>query len=64
MFIPVGWNPNENLAALVKPMTKMLLPLLIAYTGGQLVTRRQYGRLSISDRTNKVLQRRTGAFLH
>ncbi len=35
LFIPTGWMPNENLAKLVDPMLKYLLPLLIAYTGGR-----------------------------
>jgi PTS system mannitol-specific IIC component len=37
MFIAVGWTPNESIAALVDPMAKTLLPLLIAYTGGNVV---------------------------
>lgn len=37
LFIPTGWFPNEKLALLVTPMSQMLLPLLIAYTGGQVV---------------------------
>ncbi len=37
LFIPTGWIPNEGFAALVDPMAKMLLPLLIAYTGGSKV---------------------------
>ena len=37
LFIPAGWFPNENLATLVDPMVKYLLPLLIGYTGGKLV---------------------------
>ncbi|MEK3673145.1 PTS mannitol transporter subunit IICB [Paenibacillus sp. FSL R10-2771] len=37
LFIPTGWLPNESLAALVDPMIKYLLPLLIGYTGGQMV---------------------------
>lgn len=37
LFIPTGWFPNEGLAALVGPMIKFLLPLLIGYTGGKLV---------------------------
>jgi PTS system mannitol-specific IIC component len=37
LFIPTGWVPNENLAALVGPMITFLLPLLIGYTGGRLV---------------------------
>ena len=34
LFIPTGWWPNDSLAALVSPMSTVLLPLLIAYTGG------------------------------
>ncbi|MDF2540597.1 MAG: system protein [Herbinix sp.] len=37
LFIGTGWWPNENLAKLVDPMAKFLLPLLIAYTGGKMV---------------------------
>ena len=37
LFIPTGWWPNEQLAALVGPMILTLLPLLIGYTGGRLV---------------------------
>ena len=35
IFIPGGWWPNENIATLVPPMLKYLLPLLIAYTAGK-----------------------------
>jgi len=35
LFIPSGWWPNENLAKLVSPTLKYLLPLLIAYTAGK-----------------------------
>nr|WP_319485394.1 PTS mannitol transporter subunit IICBA [uncultured Cohaesibacter sp.] len=37
LFIPTGWWPNESLAALVGPMIKYLLPLLIGYTGGKMI---------------------------
>ncbi|ASA19896.1 PTS mannitol transporter subunit IICB [Paenibacillus donghaensis] len=37
LFIPTGWLPNKDLATLVDPMIKFLLPLLIGYTGGQMV---------------------------
>ncbi|WP_449062913.1 mannitol-specific PTS transporter subunit IIC [Planomonospora algeriensis] len=37
LFIPTGWLPNESLAALVDPMVKVLLPVLIGYTGGRMV---------------------------
>ncbi|WP_163529201.1 PTS mannitol transporter subunit IICB [Halobacillus ihumii] len=37
LFIETGWAPNEDLAALVDPMIKYLLPLLIAFTGGRII---------------------------
>ncbi|MFC5287861.1 PTS transporter subunit EIIC, partial [Actinokineospora guangxiensis] len=37
MFIPSGWIPNEDIAQLVDPMIKYLLPVLIGYTGGRIV---------------------------
>ncbi|MFD1047725.1 PTS transporter subunit EIIC, partial [Kibdelosporangium lantanae] len=37
LFIPTGWTPNSQLAQLVDPMIKLLLPVLIGYTGGRLV---------------------------
>ena len=37
LFIPTGWIPNAELAELVGPMIKYLLPLLIGYTGGKLI---------------------------
>ncbi|MBT2288781.1 PTS mannitol transporter subunit IICBA [Paenibacillus albidus] len=43
LFIPTGWIPNEKLAALVDPTIKYLLPLLIGYTGGQMVNGKRGG---------------------
>jgi mannitol PTS system EIICBA or EIICB component len=37
LFIPDGWIPNEDYAALVGPIITYLLPILIGYTGGRLV---------------------------
>ncbi|MEQ2529484.1 PTS mannitol transporter subunit IICB [Robertmurraya yapensis] len=37
LFIETGWLPNEDLAKLVDPMIKYLLPLLIGFTGGRMV---------------------------
>lgn len=37
LFIPTGWIPNKALATLVDPTIKYLLPLLIGYTGGNLI---------------------------
>lgn len=36
LFIPTGWLPNDNLAALIGPMITYLLPMLIGFTGGQM----------------------------
>ena len=35
IFIPNGWWPNENIAKMVSPMLKYLLPTLIAFTAGK-----------------------------
>lgn len=43
LFIKTGWCPNEGFAALVSPMSRMLLPLLIAYTGGEVVAGKRGG---------------------
>lgn len=37
LFIPVGWTPNSTFALLVGPMLKVLLPILLGYTGGRTV---------------------------
>jgi PTS system mannitol-specific IIC component len=37
LFIDVGWTPNEELARMVGPMITVLIPTLIAYTGGRIV---------------------------
>jgi PTS system mannitol-specific IIC component len=36
-FIDVGWTPNAGLATIVGPFIHYLLPILIAYTGGNIV---------------------------
>ena len=43
LFIETGWFPNETFAKLVTPMSSMLLPLLIAYTGGEVVAGKRGG---------------------
>jgi PTS system mannitol-specific IIC component len=37
LFIPVGWTPNAQLAEMVGPMITVLIPTLVAYTGGRMV---------------------------
>ena len=37
LFIPTGWTPSTALGNLVSPMITYLLPLLIGYTGGNLI---------------------------
>jgi len=36
-FIEVGWTPNADLATIVGPFIHYLLPIIIAYTGGNIV---------------------------
>ena len=43
LFIETGWCPNEKLAKFVTPMSTVLLPLLIAYTGGSAVAGQRGG---------------------
>ena len=43
LFIQTGWAPNEKFVQLVDPMSHMLLPLLIAYTGGEAVAGKRGG---------------------
>ncbi|MDO5779194.1 MAG: PTS mannitol transporter subunit IICBA [Clostridium sp.] len=35
IFMPTGWYPNERIAALIDPIIKYLLPILVGYTGGK-----------------------------
>ena len=37
LFIPDGWTPNADLAEMVGPMIIVLIPTLVAYTGGKMV---------------------------
>jgi PTS system mannitol-specific IIC component len=37
LFIPDGWTPNDELARMVGPLITVLIPTLIAYTGGRMV---------------------------
>jgi mannitol-specific phosphotransferase system IIBC component len=37
LFIPDGWTPNADLAEMVGPMIVVLIPTLVAYTGGRMV---------------------------
>lgn len=35
LFLKTGWLPNPELATLIEPILKYLLPILIAFTGGK-----------------------------
>ena len=43
LFLETRWCPNEKIAQLIGPMSSMLLPLLIAYTGGSVVAGQRGG---------------------
>ena len=38
LFIPTGWFPNEYLGKMVGPIITYLLPLLLAHTGGYMIS--------------------------
>ncbi|MCU4137234.1 PTS mannitol transporter subunit IICBA [Buchnera aphidicola (Sitobion miscanthi)] len=38
LFMPLGWHPNKTLEKLISPIIFYLLPILIGYTGGGLVS--------------------------
>ncbi|MDV4149270.1 PTS mannitol transporter subunit IICBA [Clostridium sp. AL.422] len=46
LFIPEGWFPNERLAALIEPMIKYLLPLLVGIKGGNIIAGYRGGLIS------------------
>ena len=37
IFLKTGWYPNENIAKLISPLLQYLLPMMIGYTGGEMV---------------------------
>lgn len=43
LFIATGWLPNEKFAQLVSPMSQIMLPLMIGYTGGEMVAGKRGG---------------------
>lgn len=47
LFIPTGWMPNEAFARLVDPMSHLMLPLLIACTGGRAVAGSRGGLIGV-----------------
>ncbi|MFU7515853.1 PTS mannitol transporter subunit IICBA [Clostridium sp. HCS.1] len=46
LFIPEGWFPNESLSALIEPMIKYLLPLLVGIKGGNVIAGYRGGVIS------------------
>lgn len=43
LFIPLGWQPNKVLEQLISPIIFYLLPILIGYTGGHLISNHRGG---------------------
>lgn len=43
LFIETGWCPNEKFAQFVTPMSQIMLPLMIGYTGGEVVAGKRGG---------------------
>lgn len=38
LFIPTGWIPNETMGQLVDPTIHYLLPILLAFSGGEMIS--------------------------
>lgn len=47
LFIESGWCPNEKFAQFVVPMSRVMLPLLIAYTGGEVIGGKRGGVIGV-----------------
>lgn len=47
LFMETGWCPNEKFAQFVTPMSQLMLPLLIAYTGGDVVAGKRGGVIGV-----------------
>lgn len=47
LFMETGWCPNEKFAQFVTPMSTVMLPLLIAYTGGEVVAGKRGGVIGV-----------------
>lgn len=37
IFLETGWYPNEKIAKLISPLLHFLLPMMIGYTGGEMI---------------------------
>lgn len=37
LFSPVGWIPNERLSLLIRPMTSLVLPIVVGGAGGKII---------------------------
>lgn len=47
LFMEKGWCPNEKFAQFITPMSQIMLPLLIAYTGGEVVAGKRGGVIGV-----------------
>lgn len=47
LFMETGWCPNEKFALFITPMSQVMLPLLIAYTGGEVVAGKRGGVIGV-----------------
>lgn len=47
LFMEKGWCPNGKFAQFITPMSQVMLPLLIAYTGGEVVAGKRGGVIGV-----------------
>lgn len=55
LFIPKGWIPNKAFATIVSPMITYVLPLLLAYTGGELIYKKRGGVAGVIATTGLIV---------
>lgn len=47
LFMETGWCPNGKFAQFITPMSQLMLPILIAYTGGEVVAGKRGGVIGV-----------------
>lgn len=63
IFIGNGWFPNENIAPMIAPMLRWMLPLLVAYTGGYNIYSQKGGVVATVGSMGAILASETPMFI-
>lgn len=63
IFIENGWFPNENIAQMIDPMLRWMLPLLVAYTAGYNVYSQKGGVVATVGSMGAIMASETPMFI-